>query len=416
MKKTITMNLSGIIFNIEEDAYEILGKYLTAIKSYFKNSDGSDEIMSDIEARIAEMFSEKVNKGKQAILMSDVDEVIVQMGKPEDFAGDEAHKEEQKKEFSSASSANPRTRRRVFRDKDNDILGGVCSGIANYFGFDPLWLRLIWAVSFFAFGTGAILYFILWIIIPEAKTAGEKLEMHGEPVNAENIGRKVEEEMKGFGKKMENAGEKINAKVSNSKDLGNKIANFFSTVFGAFFKVFGKLLGVFVVIIGLLLLIALISSLFGETGLVHMDNTSFSIRDVFDNFFVDDEQQTIAGIALVLFLGIPLLMLVYGGVKLLLGIKAKNRFVGYTAGGLWLMGLILMITSGTQVAGQFAAEATSKSTIPLAQPDCDTLFLKLNSSKYRETEHEERGEGFRLNVRKINILSTDSATINLGFP
>ena len=148
------MNLSGIIFHIEEDAYDMLNKYLSTIKGYFKDSDGRDEIMSDIESRIAEMLQEKVNKTKQAVLMSDVESVISVMGKPEDFAGENESSENKQSASSENNTYSPNTtRRRVFRDPDDKVLGGVCSGISSYFDFDPIWLRAAFAISFFVFGT-----------------------------------------------------------------------------------------------------------------------------------------------------------------------------------------------------------------------------------------------------------------------
>ena len=194
MNRTITMNLSGIIFHIEEDAYEKLNKYLSTIKGYFKDSEGREEIMNDIEARIAEMLQEKVSTAKQAVLMSDVETVISLMGKPEEFAGETdksesaANADTSSEDFRTSYPNNKR--RRVFRDTDEKILGGVCAGIANYFDFDPIWIRAAFAISFFAFGSGFLLYIILWIIIPEAKTTAEKLEMHGEKVDVNNIGKK----------------------------------------------------------------------------------------------------------------------------------------------------------------------------------------------------------------------------------
>jgi phage shock protein PspC (stress-responsive transcriptional regulator) len=165
------MNLSGIIFHIEEDAYEMLNKYLSTIKGYFKDSEGRDEIMSDIEARIAEMLQEKVNNTKQAVLKMDVENVIALMGKPEEFAGENAETPKNESSQDEERTSGGKKSRRVFRDPDDKILGGVCSGIASYFGFDPIWLRGAFAVSFFVFGSGLILYIILCIIIPKAKTA-----------------------------------------------------------------------------------------------------------------------------------------------------------------------------------------------------------------------------------------------------
>lgn len=416
MNKTVTINLSGIIFHIDEDAYQKLSGYLTTIKGYFSESEGRDEIMADIENRIAEMLSEKISDRKQVVLMADVDYVIGVMGKPEDFAGDKSQNEEEKKRQTAYSSSG--RRRRVFRDPDNKILGGVCSGIGAYFNIDPLWLRLALVVCFFSFGIGFLLYIVLWIVIPEAKTSAEKLEMHGEDINVSNIGKKVEEEMKQFGKKVENWGEEVKKTASSSKgrDFVDRFVDFVGSVFGAFFKAFAKLLGVFLVILGLFLLVSIFSSMFGNTSVIHIDDFSYSINDFFQTFFVTDDQIFLASIALVLFLGIPLMILVYGGIKLLLGIKQKNRFVNLTAGILWIIGLALAIFSGVTIADQFSENATSKQIVEIKKTKCNTVFLKVKDMKEWNDTHEFYGRHMHFSIRKRNLISADSTNIYFGFP
>jgi phage shock protein PspC (stress-responsive transcriptional regulator) len=186
MKKTVSITISGIIFNIEEDGYDVLRRYLDTISGYFTQSDGKDEIMADIEARIAELFQERMDDRKMVITAEDVEEVINVMGRPEEYVGEDT-------EFGSSTAGEGYRRRgsrRVYRDMEGNLIGGVCSGIAHYFGWDPLWIRLIWALLAIGFGFGFLLYIILWIIIPEAKSTSEKLEMTGEAVNVENIKKK----------------------------------------------------------------------------------------------------------------------------------------------------------------------------------------------------------------------------------
>ncbi len=207
-----------------------------------------------------------------------------------------------------------------------------------------------------------------------------------------------------FGKKVENWGEEV--KKSNpakkAEAFIGKFFDFLGSAFGAFFKVFVKLLGVFIAILGMILLVGMTSSLFGGTGFIHIDGESFSIRDGFNMFFESQEQEVLASFAIFLFIGVPLIMLVYGGVKLLLGI-------------MWLIGLILVVILGNQVGGLFAEEATSKNVFTLAQPKCDTLFLKVkgNADSY---EHELRGRRMRIKVNRHDVISADSANLNFGFP
>ena len=371
--------------------------------------------MADIENRIAEMLSEKVSDTKQAVLMKDVDHVISIMGKPEEFAGENTQAEAPKKEPSSSGSGKTR---RVFRDPDSKILGGVCSGIGAYFNMDPLWLRLALVVCFFAFGTGFLLYIILWIVIPEAKTSAEKLEMRGEDVNFSNIGKKVEEEIHAFGKKAENWGASFKQNV-NTKSAGSfiqKFITFLESVLGGFLKVFVKLLGVFMIVIGLALLVSIFGSMFGSINIIHTHNFSYAISDFYGSFFGNEKQELIASIAVLLFVGIPLVMLVYAGFKLLLGIRKGNRLIGLGAGILWVIGLGLAIYSSLNIADQFSDEASSKQVIPIAKTKCDTLYLRVKEIKEWDNEQDHNEHHMSISIHKRLVISVDSANTYFGFP
>jgi len=177
MKKTITINLAGVVFHIEEDAYEILQKYLGSVKRYFSKVEGGAEIQGDIEARIAELFSSQINEFKQAISIEDVDSVIRQLGTVEDMMGDENVENED--QDSGSANANTESNfttegpKRLARDSSNAIIGGVLSGLAAYFGVNPLWLRLGVLALFFGLfflpnisGFLFVVYLILWIAMP----------------------------------------------------------------------------------------------------------------------------------------------------------------------------------------------------------------------------------------------------------
>jgi len=189
MKKTINVNLGGIVFNIDDDAYIKLKAYLDQIEIYFANEKEGREILVDIENRMAELFQERSKGTGRVIAMEDVDEVIRILGKPEEIGDPENGYEKTRSSRSSSYRY-----RRIYRDPDNRVLGGVCSGMGAYWQIDPLVIRILFLVAFFGFGIGLIIYLILWIVIPEAKTAAQKLEMKGEPVNISNIGKTVKEE------------------------------------------------------------------------------------------------------------------------------------------------------------------------------------------------------------------------------
>jgi phage shock protein PspC (stress-responsive transcriptional regulator) len=186
MKKTLTINLANQVFHIDEDAFYRLREYLDRIEGHFADKNERSDIISDIEMRIAELFGQRTNQQKQVIIIQDVEEIIRIMGDPVEIGG-----EDQGKAREYAKGSKPK---RLYRDPDNRVLGGVCGGIGQYFKIDPLIIRIIFLVVFFGFGIGLLIYIILWIVVPEARTTVQKLEMRGDPVNASNIGNFVKDE------------------------------------------------------------------------------------------------------------------------------------------------------------------------------------------------------------------------------
>jgi phage shock protein PspC (stress-responsive transcriptional regulator) len=206
MNKTVNINLGGILFHIDEDAYQKLNRYFEAIKRSLSNSSGQDEIIKDIEIRVSELLTEKQKTEKHVVGMKDVDEVIVVMGQPEDYRiDDEGTSSTTSTSFASTSGKS----KKLYRDRDGAIVGGVLSGLGYYFGIDKTWLRILLIALVWLAGTGILLYIILWIAMPEAITTSEKLEMKGEPVNLENIEKKVREEIDYVSGKLKNSGEII---------------------------------------------------------------------------------------------------------------------------------------------------------------------------------------------------------------
>ncbi len=179
MKKNISINISGIIFHIEEDGYEKLKAYLDSINKYFSTFEDSSEILADIESRIAEIFLSKLNEEKQVITLDDVNALVTTMGSVSDFKAAEDQNAPEAETGSASSGAAPEEEttaeapprtstasKQLFRDQKRKILGGVCAGLGNYFTVDPLWIRLLFAALFFAYGVTFILYVIMWIVVP----------------------------------------------------------------------------------------------------------------------------------------------------------------------------------------------------------------------------------------------------------
>lgn len=182
MKKTTTVSLSGSIFTLEEDAYNVLNGYLKRLEFHFSKEEGKQEIISDIESRIAEHLRETIKTQNQAVDINEINRIIKIMGEPGEIEGEENMKNDYQSDY--------RSYRRLYRDTDDKIIGGVCAGMGHYWRVEPLLLRII-IILLTVFGVfpGLIIYIILWIVIPPALTNAQKLEMRGEPVTADNIGK-----------------------------------------------------------------------------------------------------------------------------------------------------------------------------------------------------------------------------------
>jgi len=192
MKKTFTINLSGTVYHIDEDAYNLLDNYLENLKHYFRKEEGADEIIDDIERRISELCSEKLSPDKNVINIADIENIIAQIGSPEQMGCEEDNASSHAINEENSTTNKTKKNRRLFRNPDDKILGGVASGLSLYFGVDVTIVRLL-LLLFLVLGCGTLVpvYIICWILIPEATTAAEKLSMRGEAVTVENIGKTV---------------------------------------------------------------------------------------------------------------------------------------------------------------------------------------------------------------------------------
>ena len=194
MKITVSINLGGYSFNIDEDAYAELKMYLKNLELHFAGEESSAEILSDIETRMAELFRGKLNNYKQVINIEDVRDGISVLGTPEDISDGEP--------TSPGEKFSTRGYHRMYRDPDNRVIGGVCAGIGAYWNIDPVIVRIIFIALALAGGVGVMVYLILYIVLPEAKTTAQKIEMKGAPVNIHNIKEAVKKEFDSVRKNM----------------------------------------------------------------------------------------------------------------------------------------------------------------------------------------------------------------------
>ena len=261
MNKTVSINLGGLVFHIDEDAFQKLSHYFDAIKRSLSNTKGQEEIINDIEMRVGELVVEKHKSDKQVISIKQVDEIISIMGQPEDYRIDD---EEPKNTTSNFETL--KRDKKLFRDKDEAVIGGVLAGLGHYFGIDKVFLRILFLVLFFVAGTGFLAYIILWIAMPEAQTTSEKLEMRGKPVTISNIEKKVREEFGTLSEKIKSTDfEKMKSEMKSNSEKFN--ANF-KGYLDVFFNVIAKTIGALMILGSLaILVIFLIGVLaFGTTN------------------------------------------------------------------------------------------------------------------------------------------------------
>lgn len=322
MKKTLTINLWGQVFHIDEDAYEVLQDYLSRIENRFSGSLEGKEIMGDVESRIAELFRERLGLTREVVNLDDVNELIGIIGSPEDFE-ESSESEEQTNSGKKSKSGS----KRLFRNPDDRVLGGVGGGLAAYFGIDPTVARLLLILTFFM--SGPLIYIVLWIIVPEAQTTTQKLEMSGDPINLSNIEKKIKDE---FGKvrdtlKSDKTKRKFKDATSTSKDV-------FVGFFHVFFRAFVVILGISFLLLGSVMLIGLVLGFF-------IPSSNGLITTQFLELFFEKEMLILTILGIIFLIGVPVISLIISGIRMIFGIKYSFRILRKTLIGFFICGIIL---------------------------------------------------------------------------
>jgi phage shock protein PspC (stress-responsive transcriptional regulator) len=333
MKKTLTINLNGQVFNIDEDAYDLLDVYLKNLQNYFRKEEGQDEIISDFESRIEEIFNQKIRKGASNVIsIADVENVIKLVGTPSDFDEQNNAENAYNHSFDSQqkSAYNPERRnKKLYRNPNNKMLGGVCSGLATFFGIDTTIVRIILFILVVFWGTGILFYVLLWLLVPEAKTAEQQLEMTGEAINLENIGKVLSDNAKSMG--------------NDVKTAYNKIDN---SGFGSIFiKLCFIALGIFVGLIILWIIIrVLFAVLFGISTTFWDEFISYT-PDIISLF----KYPTVAAVGCCMFIIIPLISILYVIISRILKWKPLNKWVKVAGVVLWISSFVMLGFAGIKL-------------------------------------------------------------------
>jgi phage shock protein PspC (stress-responsive transcriptional regulator) len=366
MKPTLKISIGNTAFNLEEDAYRLLKDYLDRLNVHYENLSSGKEIIEDIELRIAELLSERIGSPEQPVSENIIKEVIDILGFPEDM---NAHDKEPEKEFSETKTKN--VQKKLYRDTNNRVLGGVCSGLAAYFNLDVVIIRVLFVVFFFGLsaihfftfgitsGTILLIYLILWIVTPPARTVQQRYEMQGKKPNLKDIQQKVEKELR-------EAGEAI----QKSTPVAGEIVK----VLGKVFLVFA---GSLAIIIAVSVLMAFIFAFgFGFTAI----HTVFA--DLLDFVEISWRPEWFFGLlAALIFL--PFIGLLYGGIKALFNIKTKIR-VGLVIFLLWIAALFTLVGMSIYHAKDYTRWRTVHEYVELPIAHYDTLFVEIPQEYYQE--------------------------------
>lgn len=406
MKKTFTINISGTVFHIEEDAYDVLQKYLVKLKNHFGSEEEGKEILADIEARIAEIFTEKSPEDKNVITLAGVEEVIETMGTPEDFAEEEGEEEE-------VYIGTTKRKRRLYRDPEHRVVGGVCGGLAAYFNMDPVVMRIIFVVLLIVTSVvpALLAYLVLWIAVPKAVTTAQRLEMRGQEATVKNIEKSFREEVKEVKESYRKFKESETYAKSKKKVEGAGEVTY--NVFKLLLKVIVVVIGVILIISGFFGLLGLISSLaighsfVQDWPLVWSPEINFP---EFLNYLVEPGTVKLGVITVGFLAGIPLLAMLYVGSKLVFRYKSNNTAVGLSLVGVWLIALITLFVVSANQLGNFKNQASVVESTTVDCDSCQTLYLQLAEDRYKGYA----AQGWDFN--KLKVVDAEEGRLILGNP
>jgi phage shock protein PspC (stress-responsive transcriptional regulator) len=426
MKKTIIINIGNSIIHIEEEAYDILSSYLLEIKQHFAKNADDFEIVSDIENRIAEMFAEILEQNnKQIVEMADVQQVIAQMGSVKDFQIADEEANAQPNSFTNFLGD-----KKLYRDSDDAVVAGVCTGLGHYLNVEARWIRLIAFLSVFLGGAGVLAYLIVWIVVPKAITRSEKMQMKGEATNLFGYKKSFDEELVAFKQKMKSANDQHFQPII--KYTGNFITEFFG-VFGRLLtgavKIIGKIIAGILIAFGFSMLVTLLIGLVAFMGF-----WGSNLQDYFPFCIVNPNSRIMIVISGFVVFFVPILALVLFAIRVAFNKMTINKTVSFSLLIVWMLGVSSMVYHVTKIASEFNEHAELvKSSELITYPTYllevdkninfsheDSLALQLDSTN-NQTKiviDKDYSHPFRIpkNVRlKIEKSDNDKTTISQTF-
>ena len=368
MNTTVTIHLAHLLFHIDSDAYDLLKSYLNKLEKSFSKTEGKQEILEDIEARIAELFSQYSTREGYVISEQNVKDVIETLGTPEDMVEEDFVEENTKSE----------SQKKLYRDSEKRIIGGVASGLGHFFGIERVWIRLIIILLILSSVGGIIfIYILLWAIVPEANTTAEKLRMKGKPVNISNIEKKIKEGLDDVTDKMKNADYSKTLESLNKNSV--KFSEVLERIAQILIKVFTKIIGFLMIFVSSIVLICLLFSLaiFGFIS---------SIELPYELVFLSiNSSLPLWGLSILTLLGvgIPFVFIFTLGLRMLTSKrKLMSNTTKYTLGVVWLTSLLTMAFA---IASEFRSKAFTAKNSYTEGIDIklqDTLKVRINRVEY----------------------------------
>ncbi|MGB0196302.1 MAG: PspC domain-containing protein [Flavobacteriales bacterium] len=409
MNKTIDIELAGLLFHMEEKAHAQLQAYLNSIAAALANTEGKEEIIREVEARLAELFQEALGESRQVVALDDVTAACAQIGSPEDFVDEE--------DAPKASAGNATGNRRLFRDPENGMIGGVATGMAHYFDADPVWVRVIALLVILFTGIGLPVYLVLWVITPKAETVADRMAMRGERATFENIKSRVQSEY-----------ERVENHLRDRRP-GHQLAAFIRE----FFLALGKVVSWFFRGLGWVFLLSFVVMLFGLAFGVFALLTGWG-DVVIDGINVGPEPGTVTrwmelvlprGIAAghlwmlaLAFCALPLMLFAWLLLRLIFKspLNATGARAGFvTASVITVCGLI----GGGIIAGKTALEFREETTVKesFALPEgLERLVLRAEPSPAMEGDAPASFWVFREDEVSVPLVEVDILRTDGGVP
>jgi len=376
MEKTIIINIGNTIIHIEESAYELLKVYLIEVKQHFANHADDLEIVTDIENRIAELLTEQLEaQKKQVVAAVDVNIVIAQMGRVQDFDSAEVNEEEPVE----THSYQHHTEKKLYRDMDDRVIAGVCAGIAHYINIEAKWIRLAALLSVFLGGAGFLVYAILWIIMPKAKSRIERMEMKGETANLQGFQKNLDEELLAVKQGLAIAGKHTGSIFGQ---IGIFIGEFFEWL-GRFLsgtgKVIFKIIAGLIILFGIVFLLSLIVSFAAFQGF-----WDSSVYEYFPFSIVNESNRGVILFSAFIVCFVPILALVLFSIRVAFNRQAINKTLSFALLIIWLAGVATAGYHAAKISSEFKQHAELTQTTELKS--FKTIVIDIDRSKYFSKE------------------------------